>query len=253
MKFFIALSLISLCLSGCHSKEEKLNAQKIVDSAIEVSGKEKFKNANISFNFRDQTYLSEGNCGDFTYTRRQKDAVGIIKDVYSPQEKLVRYINNSLVKIADSTANKYAESLNSVMYFVQLPYRLNDEAVNKTYQGIDSIEGKAYYKIAVNFDQKGGGTDYQDKYLYWFGTDDYKLDYLAYSFIVNGGGVRFREAYNSRIIDGIRFVDYKNYKPKSNDIVLDKISKAFENNELELLSKIENKTIKVELLNKNCK
>jgi len=250
MKFYIIFILLVLSLIGCQPEKEKLNAQKIVDLAIEISGKDKFRSADISFNFRNRKYLSKGNCGNFIYTRIQKDSVGKIKDVYNSQKKLSRYINDSLITIADSTSNKYAESINSVMYFVQLPYRLNDNAVNKTYKGLDSIKGKEYHKIAVDFDQEGGGTDYQDNYLYWFNTEDYKLDYLAYSFVVNGGGIRFREAYNERIIEGIRFIDYKNYKPKTETLKLHNISKAFENDKLELLSEIKNENIKVE--RKNC-
>lgn len=252
MKIYTTFILLVLCLIGCQPDKEKLNAQKIVDLAIEVSGKDKFRSADISFNFRNRKYLSKGNCGNFVYTRIQKDSVGKIKDVYNSQKKLSRYINDSLITLADSTSNKYAESINSVMYFVQLPYRLNDNAVNKTYKGLDSIKGKAYHKIAVDFNQEGGGTDYEDKYMYWFSAEDFKLDYLAYSFTVNDGGIRFREAYNARTIEGIRFVDYKNYKPKSKDTKLDEISKAFENEELELLSEIVNKNIKVESLDKNC-
>jgi hypothetical protein len=252
MKLYVSLMIITLGLIGCKTKKENLNAQKIVDIAIEVSGKEKLKNSNVSFVFRDHKYLMEGNCGNFVYNRIKNDSIISIKDVYDPKDKLRRYVNDTLITLTDSTANKYAESINSVMYFIQLPYRLNDIAVNKAYAGIDSIKGKAYHKIAVNFDEKGGGTDYQDNYFYWFGKEDYKLYYLAYNFVVNGGGIRFREAYNQRYIDGIRFVDYKNYKPKSKDIKLNNISKAFENKDLELLSVIENNNIKVDSLNKNC-
>ena len=37
------------------------------------------------------------------------------------------------------------------------------------------------------------------------------MDYLAYSFHVNGGGTRFRKAINRREINGITFQDYINY------------------------------------------
>jgi len=250
MKLFFTFIIVALSLIGCQSKKTNLTAQSIVDKAIKVSGKEKIISSNISFVFRDHKYLSEGKCDSFVFNRIKTDSINSIKDVYDPQDKLRRYINDTLTTLADSTANKYAESINSVMYFVQLPYRLNDDAVNKTYKGIDSIKGKAYHKIAVDFDQKGGGVDFQDKYLYWFNTNDFKLDYLAYSFVVNGGGIRFREAYNERIIEGIRFIDYRNYKPKKETLKLHNISKAFENDKLELLSEIKNENIKVE--RKNC-
>jgi hypothetical protein len=58
--------------------------------------------------------------------------------------------------------------------------------------------------------------------------------------------MRFREAYNECYVNGIRFVDYKNYKPINKDADLFDLDRLFENNELKLLSKIENKNIVVE-------
>lgn len=253
MKTYYTLILISILCIGCQSKKEKnLNPQDIVSKAIEVSGKSVFKNSKVSFKFRDKTYISQGHCDHYIFTRITKNKDTTLIDIYEPEKSLKRYINDSLVQIADTTANKISESINSVHYFVQLPYRLNDEAVNKTYKGLDSIKNKLYHKVQVTFDQNGGGADYQDVYMYWFGKDDYKLDYLAYSFVVNGGGMRFREAYNERYIDSIRFVDYRNYKPKSENIKLQNISKAFNNQQLELLSKIENKKIQVEYSKEKC-
>jgi hypothetical protein len=252
MKYYFILFLAAICTIACDSEKDKLNAQKIIDLAIEASGKEKFDNAEISFEFRNIKYLSEGNCGNLIYNRIQTDSTNTIKDVYNPPINLKRYINDTLVTLQDSTASIYAESINSVMYFVQLPHRLNDNAVNKNYKGIDSINGKSYYKIAVDFDKKGGGTDFQDKYLYWFNTKNFKLDYLAYSYTVNGGGIRFREAFNARTIQGMRFVDYNNYKPKDKNLEFNSILDAFINKNLELLSKIENENIQVKVLENKC-
>jgi len=249
--FFWLLILVA-CIS-CHNRNENtIDVQTIVDKAIEVSGKDNFKNTEISFKFRDKTYISRGHCDHFVFKRITQKSNSIIKDFYEPGKGLKRYVQDSLIQIADTTATKYAESINSVFYFVQVPYRLNDEAVNKKYIGLDTINGKAYHNVAVNFDQEGGGTDYEDEYLYWFDEKSYKLDYLAYSFKINGGGMRFREAYNERIIDDIRFVDYKNYKPKSKNIKLKDISNAFNEGKLELLSKIENEKIVVKKYKEKC-
>ena len=65
--------------------------------------------------------------------------------------------------------------------------------------------------------------------------------------------MRFREAINPRKIEGIRFVDYKNFAPKnSTSPELKDLDDLFENAELELFSTIENKDIKVEVLERNC-
>ncbi|MEL7534879.1 MAG: DUF6503 family protein, partial [Bacteroidota bacterium] len=106
----------------------------------------------------------------------------------------------------------YSNSVNSVLYFIRLPYGLNDPAVNKKYLGEESIKGKKYHKIEVTFEQEGGGKDYDDVFVYWLDQQSHYLDYLAYSYETDGGGLRFRKAFNARTIGGIRFQDYVNYK-----------------------------------------
>ena len=109
-----------------------------------------------------------------------------------------------------------------------------------------NLKGKEYYKIKVTFDQKGGGEDFEDTYFYWINKESFKTDYLAYDFHVDGGGVRFRKAYNERYIKGIRFVDYENYQPKDSTSTIENIDAKFELGDLELLSKIELKNISVQ-------
>ena len=116
-----------------------------------------------------------------------------------------------VLSIKDSAA--YANSVNSVIYFALLPYFLNDPAVIKTYLGTEVIGEKEYERVMVTFQQEGGGKDFEDEFIYWFDGDTYHLDFLAYNYITDGGGARFREAFNARQINGVRFVNYTNYKP----------------------------------------
>ena len=83
--------------------------------------------------------------------------------------------------------------------------------------------------------------DFEDVFYYWFGVEDYELDYLAYSYNEDEGkGVRFREAYNVRSVNGVVMRDYRNYKPQEEDgFLLEEIDAAFLNDELTLLSVIE--------------
>lgn len=253
MKCHVFLVLASLAIFGCDShKKVQLTAQMIVDKAIESSGKEKLNHSTLSFEFRGRTYESQGECEGIVLHRISKRAGNVMKETFDPSSGFKRFINDSLVSVADTTATKIKEAINSVHYFVQLPYRLNDDAVQKKYIGLDTIKDKVYHNIEISFQENGGGTDFQDVYLYWFEKDNFKLDYLAYSFVVNGGGLRFREAFNERYIEGIRFVDYKNYKPKNENIKLEEISDAYNHQELELLSEIKNKNIEVEVMDIDC-
>ena len=149
-----------------------------------------------------------------------------------------------MVDLHDTLATSYGNSVNSVHYFAYLPYGLNDPAVNKKLLGETQLAGKKYYKVEVTFNEEDGGEDFEDIYIYWINKETFRPDYLAYEFSINGGGARFREAFNERIINGIRFVDYKNYKAADNISVYN-LEALFKSKELELLSTIRLEDISV--------
>jgi hypothetical protein len=111
-----------------------------------------------------------------------------------------------------------------------------------------TLKGKEYYKIEVTFSKDGGGEDFDDVFIYWIGKEDFLLDYLAYSYHTNGGGKRFRVLKEQCVKNGIRFVDYHNYKPLSTAISLIDIDQAFESNTLRKVSEIVLKDIEVTLV-----
>ncbi|HLV15529.1 MAG TPA: DUF6503 family protein [Xanthomarina sp.] len=232
--------LCSLFFGGCKKTEPTvLNAQEIVDKAIEVAGGNKFDASTIEFDFRDKHYKAIRNHGEFSLERHFNDSIFTLRDVLD-NEGFYRFVDNEPLELMDSIAAKYSASVNSVHYFSVLPYGLNDAAVIKTLLGEEMLKNKNYYKIEVSFKQEGGGEDFDDVFLYWIDKETFKTDYLAYSFHeANGLGYRFREAYNERYINGIRFVDYNNFKPKDKEPTLKELGSLFENNNLELLSKIE--------------
>ncbi len=103
-------------------------------------------------------------------------------------------------------AVKYTGSVNSVHYCSVLPYGLNDAAVQKKLLEETSINQKPYYKVQISFAEDGGGEDFDDVFIYWIDKKTFKVDYLAYSFHENDGGMRFREATNERFVNGIRLL-----------------------------------------------
>lgn len=229
--------------------ENKLNADEIINKSIEVSGGEKFKKSSLKFEFRDVYYQALRKNHEFLLVRvlvKDKDS---IFDMLS-NVGFERYHNEAFVKLEDTVAKKYSASVNSVHYFSVLPYGLNDKAVNKELLKSEQIKGKAYYKIKVTFNEEGGGEDYDDVFIYWVDKETYKVEYLAYSYKEkNGLGMRFRDAYNERYVNGLRFVDYNNYKTEDTTIPLESLGQVFEKNELKLLSKIELENIEVKLIN----
>ena len=154
----------------------------------------------------------------------------------------VRNVNGAPAELSAKQKSGYREGLNSVVYFAMLPYKLLDKAVNAVYKGDQKIKGKNYSMVEVTFDQEGGGKDYQDIFMYWIDTETHTMDFLAYSYHVNGGGVRFREAYNPRTVSGVVFQDYVNFKADLS-ISLDKLPALWEAGELKELSRIDTEDV----------
>ncbi|NNL15797.1 MAG: deoxyribose-phosphate aldolase [Flavobacteriaceae bacterium] len=246
MRILFYSFIISISLFACKQKVTDENiAETILNRSIEVSGGDVIDNSTISFNFRDRHYKAERNSGLYKLERNSIDSTRTILDQIS-NKGFQRFVNDELQTIPDSMVVRYSNSVNSVHYFSVLPYGLDDPAVNAEYLGLKVLKGKEYHKIKVTFDEIGGGDDFEDIFIYWISKDDHKLDYLAYEFHVNGGGIRFREAFNERYINGIRFVDYNNLKPMDKKSNLLEIDFLFEENILELVSKIELKNLTVE-------
>lgn len=240
------LLLLSLLLLSCTEQKDLSEADLIIAEAIERAGGEKYEQAEIEFKFREKLYSSRRKGGEFEYTRSFSDSLGRVKDVLS-NRGFERKREGQEVELSDSLSGLYSESVNSVHYFVQLPYGLQDEAVKTRLVGEDSIRGKSYYEIEVTFAQEGGGKDHEDVYMYWIEKEDFTVDYLAYRFFVNEGGIRFRVAENPRLIEGIRFVDYVNYKTDDLSTPLQKLDDLYVKDELIKVSDIRNEILKVEL------
>lgn len=221
-----------------------LGQKSIVDKAIEASGMEKMRNAEASFTFRDYNYKYERQNGRFTYTRigKNKDST-LVRDVYS-NDGFTRYVSDTVANLTEKRKKVYVNSVNSVIYFAFLPLWLQDSAVVLENKGKGIIKGKVYHKVRVTFQQEGGGDDFEDVFYYWFDVKEYSMDYMAYKYNTGKGGMRFREAYNRRKIEGVIIQDYRNFKPKiKGSVVFDKIEEAFKNDKLEVLLFIELKNV----------
>lgn len=226
-----------LILTACAASVDT-DPQSLIDQSIKSHGFDRLTNKNISFKFRKKTYSVSRKPNEYVYTRVFTDSAGTIVDELKNSSELVRKVNGSPTALDDKEIKRATEAVNSVLYFFQLPYGLNDAAVNKQYAGEDEIGGVKYHLVSVTFKQEGGGTDFQDEYLYWINQTENTIDYLAYNYIVNEGGVRFRKAINRKTVDGLVFQDYINYKPADKKTPLKELSKLYQENKLIELSRI---------------
>lgn len=244
--FGVLLLFIWSCENKASSSQKKTSihkGQEVIDQAIIAHGQHLFENATLSFLFRDKQYSARRSDAEYTYTRSFKNGSALIEDMLINSTDFSRKKNDVSIEIEKEWAEKYSRSINSVLYFFQLPYLLNDLAVKKIDQGIKQIKGESYHQIKVSFQIENGGDDFEDEYLYWVNVNNYEIDYLAYNYITDGGGVRFRSAINKRRVDGLLVQDYINYAPVDKKMPLSDLITQFEKGALIERSRIINSEI----------
>ena len=219
----------------------------VINCAIEAHGGELYQKVKISFDFRERHYQILKTPGRFEYSRAFTDSSGLVLDVLT-NEGFRRTVDGKEISLSEERIRAFSNSVNSVAYFAFLPYGLNDPAARKHWLGETELEGQIYDIIKVTFDEEGGGDDFEDEFLYWINKENNQMDYLAYSYHTEGGGVRFRKAINSRMVNGIRIQDYENYMPADKSTPLEEMEALFKSGQLKLLSEIIMENVQVELL-----
>lgn len=244
--FTLIYLIIIFTIVGLSQSED--NAQSIIDKTIEKYGGTAYKNALIEFDFRDRHYKVFRKNGKFLFERFYSDTSGNIHEGFD-NKSVFKKINEQEIDLTTKKSNSIKESINSVIYFFTLPYSLNDRAVIKKYLGENTIKNQPYYLIEVTFKQEGGGTDFEDRYVYWINKKNYSMDYFAYYFHVNGGGSRFRSVHNVREVEGIVFGDQENFtSDKISNNNLENYKQLFENGNLKKISDINIENVKVTIL-----
>jgi hypothetical protein len=241
MKYLFVFILF--VISGCSSYST--DPQQIIDKAIENAGGEKFLKSTIEFDFRNRHYITRRKDGVYSHERIFGDSANTTHD-FLTNEGFRREVNDIQVAVPDTMAVKYSNSVNSTIYFALLPFGLNDPAVRKKFIGKSTLDGESYIVVEVTFAQEDGGNDFTDEFLYWIHDKKFTVDYLAYRYYSEGGGLRFRKAFNSRIVNGILFQDYVNYKPGNDSTTLYEIESLYKQDALEELSRIELTNISVQ-------
>lgn len=237
-----SLSSLVLLFIACQNKHKQESAQSVIKNSIAHYGYDKLEGKTIEFNFRGKDYSIYKEEGFFTYTRsyieNNQKAIDTLNN-----DGFKRSIDKETVNLEDT--EKQANSLNSVVYFTQLPLGLNDPAVVLEKLPNVYLNNNTYHQLKITFKQEGGGTDYDDEFLYFIDSTNYRLAYFGYKYHTNGGGIRFRESINETMVDGYKFQDYINYKPSSINADFDNIFELYKNDKLIELSRIENKNIKI--------
>ena len=225
----------------------------IVDRAIEHHGGDLFEHSRVrltvasrsgSFDVDSTTdgdrfeYVIRASAGDDEREYRRDNAALEVTEAGEPMEM-------------DETEQVRAESyVNQRMYFLFLPYKLNDPGTYKEDQGLEEWNGRQLNRVRVTF--APGSSDGADSaYVYWFDPETARLEQFAYDYS-KGTGLRFRILRNYRRIGGLLFYDADNYGLNTRDggLTVDDITPTYVAEELPLVSQIELRDVDVEHLAK---
>lgn len=243
------------CAAPDADESASARAEAIIDQAIAAHGSDALDHAVVEFDFRDAHFRIRRDGGRFHYQRTYTDSLGrSVREVLS-NDSLYRAVDGERLSLTEDERSSVESAVNSVTYFALLPYYLQDAAVQPEYLGVDTVAGAPYDQVRVTFRQEGGGRDWQDVFVYWFDPSDHTMDYLAYAYGFGPDeeyGTRFREAYNARTVNGIRFADYRNYTSAGDTLRdLTRYSALMAQDSLELVSQVEKDSIRVQLLEPN--
>ena len=237
--------LMGMMILSCQSNETQtdfVEIEKEIPKWTDKMWKAHGDLIDASFDFRGATYTFSHDQNAFRYTKNiQNDSVNQL-DILTEKE-FWRIVDGDTLDLPQDKADAYAESLNSVIYFVCLPQKLKDPATILTDEGEMEIRGVTYRLLNVAFEEDGGGNDFEDEFMYWINKETNLMDYFAYRYHTNGGGVRFRTVSNRWNVDGMIFQDYINYEVPV-DTEFKEIPNKWTKAELKELSRIENTNVK---------
>ncbi len=243
--FFKIIPILTLIIFSFHfsfaQKERDAKAEKIIADCIQAHGGKNYTKLDISFDFRQFRFRIKNDKKGYLYERTYKDSTGNMLHDILENGVFLHEINNVTTKLNEKMESRYREGLNSVAYFMLLPYKLRDKAVNAKYLEDAEIDGKKYHKIKVWFDAEGGGKDHEDIYCFWINQDSHLMDYLAYA----NGGPRFRKVTNRELVSSTIFQNYENYQILDKEIPTHQYDNAYKEGKYKLLSKIEQSNYRI--------
>ena len=148
--FFICAFFI-----GCTTLSNEEIAAEWISKANTSHGTALLDDTTFTFQFRAYNYAYQKKKGRKAYARTRNTEEGILSDSLINDRYFSRWIDGKQVEVIDTLQKKYVESLNSVLYFVQLPKVLNDNAVVANYVGRVTIKGEPYIALKVSFKKEG--------------------------------------------------------------------------------------------------
>ena len=221
----------------------------IVDRAIEYHGGELFEQSRVRLTVasRSGSFDVDSMADGDRFEQRIRASNGSDEREYRRDNTALEVTEGGQPMEMDETRHARAESyVNQRMYFLFLPYKLNDPGAYKEDQGLEEWNGRQLHRVRVTF-QPGASDGADSAYVYWFDPETARLEQFAYDYS-EGAGLRFRVLTNYRRIGGLLFYDADNYGLNTADggLTVDDINPVYVEEELPLVSQIELRDIEVE-------
>ncbi len=220
----------------------------IVDRAIEHHGGELFEQSRVRLTVasRSGSYDVDSMVDGDRFEQRIRASDDNDDLEYRRDNMMLEVTRDGQPMEMDETEHARAEShVNQRMYFLFLPYKLNDPGVYKEDQGLEEWNGRQLHRVRVTF-EPGASAGADSAYVYWFDPDTARLEQFAYDYS-EGTGLRFRILRNYRRVGGLLFHDADNHGRNTPDggLTVDDIDPVYVEEKLPLVSRIELRDIEV--------
>lgn len=241
MKKILFLSLLLVCLA-CE-EQSALSPKAYLENVSTSLGKDKMKKTTITFEIKDMTYESKRSGNDYRYSMtRTLDTITFKAEAYNGG---FEYTENGIPKSYGSQNLQVEKQLLALNHFMEIPKLfLDDNSVTITRKNPVTIDGKLYQVIHAKY-QSLMPTDLISNYYLYVHEKDLTIDFIGYDFAPAKDQLFFRESFNRRTVEGIVFEDYRTFRTKTNDIVMDSLPYLFLRNELELTTAFTPENVKV--------
>jgi hypothetical protein len=212
----------------------------IIHRAIEHHGGEIYERSKS-----EMTLCSGSGCyriavsmADGTYVYRVSGPIRTgHREVEATNDTLSHWHDGAAQEVVPANEQKLRDWAMGRIYFVYLPFRLNDPGVIQRDLGLETWEGRQLQRVKVTF-AAGSSTDDQDEFIYWFDPSTARLEQFAYSFEGDPGGIRFRRLFNYRRVGGLLFFDQVNLGLEGEGLSVDQITPDFVDKSLREISTV---------------
>lgn len=236
--------VLSACAPPAPGAQGDAEALAALARARQAHGADRLDAAEVTFLFRGTPFVLRRENGRFRYARTITDEQGRTIEEVVDNDGAHRFVDGEEAPLTPDGAARLATAVNSVAYFALLPAPLDDPAVRARTLAPDTVGGEVLDRVEVTFAQEGGGSDWEDRYVYWLRRDDGRIDRYAYTYRPTPGdtsrsetGTRFRVPLGATEAGGVLFQDWVNLTADSVG-TLDRFAAAHEAGETFEVSRV---------------